>query len=54
MKYCLVCVGPAEYVIQWGAKADQKEYSCGSCLSDVLQRISAIEFFVVKIGKIDP
>ena len=54
MKYCLECADPAVYVIQWGSKVDQKEYSCADCLSGVLQRISAIEFFVVKVGRIDP
>jgi len=54
MKYCLHCPAPAEFVIQWGPKSDQKEYVCCDHLADVVRKIKAIEFFVVKINKINP
>ncbi len=53
MKYCIVCRKAAEYVIQWGPKVDQKEYACGDHVPDLLKRVPAIEFFVVKIEKVN-
>ena len=53
MKYCMRCRAPAEFVIQWGPKQDQKEYVCSDHMLEALDAIKAIEFFVVKIGKIN-
>jgi len=53
-KYCIKCRTPANFVIQWGPNADQKEYVCSYHLAETVEAIKAIEFFVVKIGKIDP
>jgi len=52
MKYCIYCQKPAKFVIQWGPKPDQKEYTCEEHLSDLVNKVPAIELFVVKIGKI--
>jgi hypothetical protein len=54
MKTCMVCGRHAEFVIQWGPKPDQKEYVCSDHLAESVQRIQAIEFFVVKLEKIKP
>jgi len=54
MKTCLVCGCDAEFVVQWGPKTDQKEYVCAEHLAEALKRISAIEFFCVKLEKIKP
>tara|TARA_X000001388_G_scaffold2464_1_gene1913 strand:+ start:332 stop:496 length:165 start_codon:yes stop_codon:yes gene_type:complete len=51
-KYCIRCRKHADFVIQWGPNADQKEYVCSHHLADAVEAIKAIEFFVVKIGKI--
>lgn len=52
MKYCIYCQKEAEFVIQWGPNADQKEYVCSDHLSSAVTKIKAMEFYVVKIGKI--
>ena len=49
MKYCIKCSKSAEFVIQWGPNADQKEYVCSEHLAEFVCGIKAIEFFVVKI-----
>ncbi len=54
MKYCINCRKSAEFVIQWGPAADQKEYVCSEHLLDAIERIKAIEFFVVKVQKVSP
>jgi len=54
MKYCIHCRKPAEFVVQWGPKPDQKEYCCSEHLKDLVERVPAIEFFVVKVGKLNP
>ena len=43
----------AEYVIQWGPGQDQKVYACKSHLIYALDGISAMEFFIVKIKKVE-
>ena len=48
------CNQPAKFIIQWGPKPDQKEYTCDRCLAEVIEHIPAIELFVVKLEKIDP
>jgi len=53
MKYCATCRTKASYVIQWGPNADQKEYSCDDHVTELLKRVPAIEFFVVKIQKVN-
>jgi len=52
MKNCLVCQKPANFVIQWGPDADQKEYVCADHLAIAVENIPAIEFFCVKLQKI--
>ena len=52
MKYCIQCKKAAKYVIQWGPGASQKEYTCTEHLTETVERIPAIEFFVVKIEKV--
>ena len=54
MKYCIKCSKSAEFVIQWGPNADQKEYVCSEHLAEFVCGIKAIEFFVVKIHKVSP
>ena len=54
MKYCIECQKESDYVIQWGPDASQKEYVCKDDLAKAIERIKAIEFFVVKICKLDP
>jgi len=51
MKYCMCCPALAEFIIQWGPKADQKEYVCSEHMVDALGKIKAIEFYVVKVKK---
>ncbi len=51
MKYCIVCRKQAEYVVQWGRQPDQKEYTCAEHIPDLLEKVPALEFFVVKIEK---
>ena len=53
MKYCMHCRKLAEFIIQWGPKPDQKEYVCSEHMTDALENIKAIEFFVVKVRKVD-
>ena len=50
----MVCGQHAEFVIQWGPKVDQKEFVCADHLAEVVRKIAAIEFFVVKLEKLDP
>ena len=51
MKRCVFCSKNATYVIQWGPKKDQKEYCCKEHVADLLDKVPAIEFFIVKVGK---
>ena len=55
MKYCNIfkCGKKADFVVQWGPDAKQKEYVCTDHLIDVVKGIPAIEFFVVKIQKVN-
>ena len=53
MKCCIRCSKDADFVIQWGPNADQKEYVCIDHLTETIDGIKAIEFFVVKITKIN-
>ena len=54
MKYCINCRKKSEFVIQWGPDASQKEYVCSGHLLETVERIKAIEFFIVKIKKVSP
>ena len=46
------CSKKADFIIQWGPQQDQKEYVCSADMAEALEKIKAIEFFVVKINKI--
>ena len=50
----MVCNGKSDFVIQWGPNPDQKEYVCAKHIAESIERIPAIEFFVVKLVKLDP
>ena len=52
-KKCVQCRKDADYVIQWGAQDAQREFVCEDHVPDFLSRVPAIEFFVVKIKKLD-
>ena len=43
----------AKFVVQWGPNSNQKIYVCASHLPEVIDAIDAIEFFVVKVNKIN-
>jgi hypothetical protein len=47
------CGKVADFVVQWGPDAKQKEYTCIDHLTETIDDTPAIEFFVVKIQKIN-
>ena len=53
MKYCIACNAVAKFTVQWGPAADQKEYSCEEHILSLIERVSAVDFFVTKIEKVN-
>ena len=50
---CTDCRKDSVFCVQWGPANDQKDYVCDIHLSDLLQRINGVEFFVIKIEKVE-
>jgi len=46
---CKYCRQDAEYAVQWGPQAGQKEYACDDHIRELLASIKAPEMWVIKV-----
>jgi len=46
---CKYCRSDADYGVQWGSKANEKDYACGYHIRELLASIKAPEMWVIKV-----
>lgn len=48
---CKICKQDADFVVQWGPKAENKECACERHIGDILNAVNAGEMWVAKVQK---